>query len=177
MSFYKNPQGRSTLVVLILGLALLVACGQSQKVGSENLLDFEEQEGAKRLGEREKASPEPPPEQEKVTLGGGPSPSPEAPKSEEVKYFDVALVPDSPYYEPGNELTMTVNLTLRVTNRDATAERPKRSFTARDGSFSSGPLVPGQVWTFKFPTTGAWELQDDFAPFIFGTIQVIPPRE
>ncbi len=172
----RGLQRRLILVILVLAVGSMLACGKSQSVGSERLLEFEEQEGAKRLGQREEPSPEPA-EQEKAALAAKPASSPEPSPQTEVKYFDVSLVADSPYYDPGNELTMTVNLTLRVTNLDRTTERPQRSFTARDGSFSSGPLRVGQVWTFKFPTTGAWELQDDFAPFIFGTIQVISPRD
>jgi hypothetical protein len=160
------------LVVLVLSM---MACGEGQKVGSEKILDFEEQENAERLGQRQSPSPEPSPaagEGEKGALGQRtPSPAAAPPPAEE-KFFDVTLIAASPYYEPGNQLAMPTGLTLRVTNKDTTPERATRSFTAEDGSFDSGQLRPGQVWTMKFTKGGFWRIVDKAAPFIFAELEV-----
>lgn len=158
--------------ILMPALAILLiaaACGEPQKTGSEKLLEFEEQENKKRLGEKESPSPDAPTE---LVLGKeSPSPSPSPPPPVE-HFFDVSLTADSPYFQPGNALLIQAGVTLRVTNKDATSERPTRSFTAKDGSFDSGPLAFGKVWTQKFDNAGFWDIIDSNAPFILATLEV-----
>lgn len=161
-------------VLLLLG----AACGESQKVGSEKLLEFEEQENAQRLGER---TPEPTPEGTPRSLGVGeeeraaPTPTPEPTATPEPEYFDIALVPNSPYYEPGNSITIPAGTTIRVTNRDDTAERSDgRSFTAKNGAFHSGLLKPGESWTQLFSNPSTYEIIDEGLRFATGTLRVVP---
>ncbi len=158
----------------VLGLLVLVlaACGKPQSVGTEVSLDFEEQKEKNRLGDK---SPEPSPTGSPTTGAlGVPSPTPAAPSptAAEEKFFDVRLVADSPYYEPGNELVMPVGFVLRVTNADNTAERPQRSFRAADGSFDSGALNPGQTRVMGKLPPGRWKIEDMAAPFIFASLEV-----
>jgi len=160
-------------VILIVLSMLLAGCGEGGKVGGEDILDIDEQKDAKRLGSLED-SPEPAETAgDKAALGQAkPSSAPPPPPPAEKKYFDVFLVPDSPYYEPGNELVMSVGHVLRVTNRDGTAERPTRTFTAEDGSFDSGPLAAGKTWEMEFGRGGYFRILDKSAPFIFATLEV-----
>lgn len=172
-----------TKAIKILGalsavLLLLASCGESQKVGSEKLLEFEEQENARRLGER---TPEPAPEGTPLALGVGeeekaePTPTSEPAPTPEPVFFDVALVPNSPYYTPGNAMTVKVGTTLRVTNQDGTAERADgRSFTAKDGSFHSGLLKPGETWTWTFRQPASYEIIDEGLRFATASLRVVP---
>jgi hypothetical protein len=149
---------------------LLIGCGSGKDVGSEEILDFEEQE-AERLG----TSPSP-----EAANPGATQPPPQAPPAAqkpaapapEQTFFDVGLIATHPYFEPGDEIIITRGVTLRVTNKDTTAERPDRAFTAEDGTFDSGRLKPGQVWTMKFDSPGTWKIVDRAAPFISAKFEV-----
>lgn len=153
-------------------LLILSGCGSGKSVGSDEILDFEEQEES-RLGA---ASPSP----ESADNPGSapvaePPPPPQAaqPKpAESQTFFDVTLIPNHPYFEPGDEIVISAGTTLRVTNKDTTSERPERSFTADDGSFDSGMLKLGQSWTFKFDSPGSWRIVDRSAPFISARLDV-----
>lgn len=156
---------------------LFAACGEEQRVGSEKLLEFEEQEGAQRLGER---TPEPTPEgtpqslavdEEEEEEEAGPTPEPTPEPTAQV--FDVTLIPNSPYYEPGNSISIRVGVTLRVTNQDDTSERGGgRSFTDEDGAFHSGMLAPGESWTWVFDQPGTYNIVDEGLTFATATLRV-----
>ena len=159
-----------SLVSVLLVISLFAACGKENQVGSQKLKDIQES-GNKgpRLGEK---IPEPSNQPTQGALGAPtPKESPTS-KAPEEKYFDVTLVDYSPYYEPGAALTMPVGYVLRVTNKDSTEGRPQRSFEAADGSFSSGPLKPGQTWTQKFDSAGFWKVKDMAAGFILAELEV-----
>lgn len=156
------------LLALFLGAALS-GCGGAKRTGSEKILDFQEQEDAERLGEQaQAASPTPSPTETKAAV----SQNTQSPPPASETFFDVTLVAASPYFEPGNELVMPRSMTLRVTNKDNTAERPTRSFTDEGGSFDSGPLKLGETWTHKFAGPGNFRIVDSKAPFIFATLEV-----
>ncbi len=171
----KRPQG---LYILFSVIALLLsACGQPNKVGSEKLLEGLGGEVAEcRLGEK-CPTPSPPPEEGTTGDKGAitnPQPTQEAQPSPppQEQFFEVTLVEYSPYYEPGNALTMHRSLTLRVTNKDTCACRPWRTFTAEDGSFTSPRLAPGQSWTIRLGA-GSWTIVDQSAGFIRASLEVI----
>lgn len=169
---------RRFVPILILLALVASACGEKQKVGSEKLLDFKDQQGAQRLG-FETPPPDatpapksldsqvetPPP---RVT----PIPAPTA----QVQYFDVELIADSPFYkaggQPSNVIAMRQSAVLRVTNKDNTPERKCRSFTAKNGAFNSGCLSTGGSWTFKFPNTGRFAIVDEGLTFASATLEV-----
>jgi hypothetical protein len=164
----------STIGVAVL-LLLTAACGSGQKVGNEDLLNFQEQKNAQRLGE---ATPAPTPGASAgaLTVGSQPTPPPR-PKATppKVQYFDVTLVANSPFYKPGNALTIRVGVTLRVTNVDKTPERSSgRSFTDQAGSFNSGILKPGQSWTHTFTQPAQYEVVDQGLTFATARLQVSP---
>lgn len=162
------------ILALLMVIAFLgAACGGPPEVGSKDLLDFEEQKPKERLGEA--ASPTAPPAAARSPAAGStaaPVTKPPEPPRQEERFFDVKMVAQAPYFEPGEQLTMSMSFTLRVTNNDTTAERPTRSFTAEDNSFNSGPLKPGQVWTYKFKSRGTFSVVDSNAPFIRATLEV-----
>jgi hypothetical protein len=156
---------------LLIFTALLAGCSKGKSVGSDKVLDFEEQKGD-RLGA---ASPTPSPNaasaapaQNKPTQPAAQNPN----AKPQATFFDVTLIASAPYFEPGDQIVIARGTTLRVTNKDTTPERPKRSFTAQDGSFDSGMLSPGQVWTMKFDSPGVWRIEDRAAPFISASLEV-----
>ncbi len=164
-------------VCLIAMVAVFAACGESQKVGSEKLLEFDEQGPGQRLGGRTaapiKGTPKPltvdtpKPTAKPVST----TPKPEATPS----YFDLSLVADSPYYRPGNYTTIKAGVTIRVTNNDMTNERAKgRSYTDKSGSFHSGLIKPGAKWEWTFNSPGVYEIVDEGLTFATGRLEVIP---
>jgi len=148
------------------------ACGASQRVGSERLTEFEEQEVGPRLGQALEEEPEQP----GVTaapLAVGQRATPPTPlPTPTQRLFDVALVADSPFYHPGNRIIIAAGTTLRVTNRDTTPERPRRSFTDSNGAFSSGPLAAGQVWTQRFDAPAIYDIVDEGVTFARARLEV-----
>lgn len=173
----KSPM-RLLAAIWVLML-VLIACGESASVGSEDLLDIEEQRNAERLGQR--ASPTPEPTEEAggaLALGEQASPTPEqpSPPPAEKKYFDIFLT-SNPYYQGADgkyadHWRVPVGYILRVTNRDDTAERPFRTFTAEDGTFNSGRLTTGEQWETPLPRPGQWNIVDQCCPFIRGSLEV-----
>ncbi|MGH7858202.1 MAG: cupredoxin domain-containing protein [Candidatus Binatia bacterium] len=166
---------RKTLIIALLALVALLgaACGQDQKYGSEAIEDIKEQQDAQRLGQR---TPDPTPDkgQEVLNVGGTPTPMPQPTPTAAPEYFDVALVPDSPFYEPGNQVAIRAGVTLRVTNKDGTSERSEgRSYTAKSGAFDSGVLKPGETWTQLFTTPGRFEIVDQGLPFATAVLEVV----
>lgn len=169
---------RRVLPVLCVLALVGAACGEPQRVGSERLLEGveDEENGGPRLGERAEEEEEEAEGEEggRVAVEDEPDPTPEPtpqPTPEEV-FFDVALVPHSPYYEPGNRIIISAGMTLRVTNADDSSERPERSFTARDGSFDSGMLAHGETWTRTFDAPGTYEVADNGVPFATAVLEV-----
>ncbi len=164
----------------LVGIAILMtllgaACGSGQKVGNEGLLNFQEQKNAQRLGE---ATPAPTPGASVGALGIGSQPTP-APRPKatppKVRYFDVQLVSKSPFFKPGNALTIRVGVTIRVTNTDTTPDRRGgRSFTDQAGTFNSGLLKPGQSWLHTFTQPAQYEIVDQGLTFATARLQVSP---
>ena len=167
---------KRTAVFLFCVLVLvLAACGKDNVVGDEKLLDIEAQAEKCRLGQE---CPTPTPAgggDAKGAIGAAATTTTVAsppPPAEKEEFFDVTLVQDPPYFQPGNSLLMQSELTLRVTNKDTCTCRPKRTFEAKDGSFSSGFLVPNQSWTIRLGP-GFWDIVDQSAGFIVGTLEVV----
>jgi hypothetical protein len=158
------------LPVLVVCVALVgAACGQK-------LLNFQEQQNAKRLGEATAAPVKSP--SGALTVGGTqPTPPPTqkptaAPKKQ---YFDVSLVANSPFYKPGNSITIKAGVTLRVTNADTTPERKKgRTFTDKAGTFNSGTLTAGKSWTWVFNQPATYEIVDEGLTFATARLEVVP---
>ena len=162
-----------TLVIMLCGALLLGACGEGQKVGSEKLLEFDPQDPGARLGART-----PTPAETPATLAVDkqtPTPTVAPTATPAPKMFEIGLVPDSPYYEPGNRIVVRVGVTIRVTNQDGTPERAQgRSFTDKNGSFHSGMLKAGQTWTWTFDRPAFYEIIDEGLNFATATLEVSP---
>jgi plastocyanin len=73
-------------------------------------------------------------------------------------------------FERGSR-TMTVGTTVTWQNRDHTTH----TVTAADGSFDSGPIQPGEIYSVTFTGRGAFEYLCTIDPFMKGTIRVVLP--
>jgi hypothetical protein len=168
----------------VLFAAVAAACGENQRVGSEALLDVDEEGNSQRLGA---VTPTPvPATPAPLTVGDKPTPTPEptAGPTPRALVFEIRLVAESPFYEwrgsqddpfqPGNVFSMPASVELRVVNGDTTAERSKgRSFTDKNGAFHSGMLKPGgEAWTWVFDASGVFEIVDEGLPFANATLEV-----
>lgn len=58
---------------------------------------------------------------------------------------------------------------ISVTNRDST----DRTVTADRGEFDSGPIAPGETWTYDATRVGKFNFHDDTRPFVVGTLEVL----
>lgn len=169
---HRSSRRSARIAALMVLIALLAtACGGEKEFGSKDLLKFDDKKGQAGIQDTPTASPTQTPRSTPRSTSTQ-SPPKKSPTQGPEVFFDVTLTSDSPYFAPGNQLIMSAGVTLRVTNRDTTPERPTRSFTAEDGSFDSGPLKPGQVWTRKFTQKGSWRIVDSRAGFIFATLEV-----
>jgi plastocyanin len=73
-------------------------------------------------------------------------------------------------YEPHNVLVIIgVNNTVTFANKDGT----KHTVTARDHSFNSGDILPGQSWTHTFGTPGNYSFYCVYHTWMTGTIEVV----
>lgn len=58
---------------------------------------------------------------------------------------------------------------ISVTNRD----NQDRSVTADRGQFDSGPIAPGEAWTYTADKVGKFNFHDSSRPFVVGTLEVL----
>lgn len=156
---------------LICGLSLLMllgGCGGDTRVGSKKLLEIEEQKQKQRLGEFLK-SPEATPASPGTAALGTPAPSaPAAAPTEAQRTFEVTLIHDSPYYEPGNELEIPAGTKIIITNRDELTRR----FRTTNGPYDSGDLTQGQKYEFTANTRGVFQVADEHVPFATGKLTI-----
>lgn len=58
---------------------------------------------------------------------------------------------------------------VAVTNRDT----QDRTVTADRGEFDSGPIAPGETWTYDATRVGRFNFHDETRPFVVGTLEVL----
>ena len=154
------------MLVALLGL---VACGGGQETGSEDVLDFEEQQKADQLG----AATPTPSARAAATSAPVRTAAPAATSKPAAQTYEVQLIAGNPYYAPGDQLRMPAGTTIRVTNNDRTPERSKgRSFTAENGAFDSGLIKPGGSWTHVIAQKGTYTIVDTAVNFARATLTV-----
>jgi hypothetical protein len=160
-------RGFAVVLIVLFGCA---ACGGGQKTGSEDVLDFEEQQKADQLGA---VTPKPTAKPANVSSAPSRTVAPAATAKPAAPTYDVQLVPGNPYYAPGDELRMPAGTTIRVTNKDTTPERSNgRSFTAENGAFDSGLIKPGATWSKVIAQKGTYTIVDKAVNFARATLTV-----
>ena len=158
------------VVFVLVTLLGAMACGGGQQTGSDDVLDFEEQQKADQLGA---ATPSPTPRASAAAPAPTRTSAPAAKQQPSAQAYDVRLVAGNPYYAPGDQLRMPAGTTIRVTNADMTPERSKgRSFTAENGAFDSGLIEPGATWTKLITQKGTYTIVDTALNFARATLTV-----
>lgn len=159
------------LAALLLGLAAM-ACGNSNKVGSDSLVNFQD-EAQNRLGAAT-ATP-------RVTQAAASSATAApkgaitqaTPKPAERAAITVAINSDT-----GNTKGSFDPSVARVyagsevlwTNKDSVA----RSIVSDTDAFKSGPIAPGASWSYKFTTAGKFNYHDGTRPYAVAIVEVLP---
>jgi hypothetical protein len=160
-------RGVSLVFVLLLAFT---ACGGGQTTGSDEVLDFEEQQKADQLGA---ATAKPTTEPGGATSAPTRTAAPAKTVAPAVRMYDVQLIAGNPYYAPGDQLRMPAGTTIRVTNKDTTPERKNgRSFTAENGAFDSGLIEPNATWTKVIAQKGTYTIVDSALNFARATLTV-----
>jgi plastocyanin len=88
------------------------------------------------------------------------SPTAEAPSGSSVEIKDFAFNPAS--------ITITTGTTVTWTNNDTVPH----TVTAKDGSFDSGTISPGDSFTHTFDAAGSFDYACNFHPNMLGTVVV-----
>lgn len=161
-----RPKDLKSLLAGLTCLALLLAaCGSDNKVGSEELLKFEEK-GQGRLGEA--AVPSPEATQAQAQAQSSPTSKQVQAVQEQAPDIVVSIIRDSPFFDPP-AVKMLAGAKLRVTNKDA----QPRSYFSETGEFASGTLAPGESWEWVANVIGKFTVRDDTRPFVVGSFEVV----
>lgn len=175
---------RVRFALTLLLMLTLVACGESKKVGKDVDLDALNAK-ANRIGalKTDKGTGGKVGEKEQVEAAksdddvGGTSnePTEEQIAASSVK-FNLTAQGYDPYY-----IRVYVDGLVAATNEDTKVRTVKcaSGSDARGKSiscpadFDSGPMQPGESWTYKADTLGKYSFSDPDSPFTVGTLEVL----
>lgn len=164
-----------------LALALLIAfvgCSSEKKVGSgidvESLdararrlgkLDIpkEEEGGGGFVGQKEKEEQQQQQAQQSAQTAAEEAQLERLREASSVA-FNITSSGFDPYY-----IRVFQGGVISVTNRDT----QERSVVADRGEFDSGPIPPGDNWTYTADRVGKFNFHDGTRPFVVGTLEVL----
>lgn len=160
---------------------LLAACGEDNKVGEDVDLGIKSQVEQERLGARTTTTAPPettvPPEQQKASVGAAPTttappttapPTTQAPEKVAIEITINGDDSGTTQFEP-SQARVFVGSLVKWTNTDSVT----RSLEADDGTFASGPLQPGQSFTYRAEKVGRFNYTDGTRPYAVGALEVI----
>lgn len=158
-------------VVVIAIVAFSTSCSQEHGIGDESLLDFQERE-QQRLGQ---ASPTPSPEPQeqapapKEKQGVGQQ-QPQQQAQPQQPAIEIAIQSDNAG-SAFNPSVVRVSQGGKVSwiNRDSVV----RSVEADNGAFKSGPIAPGESWTWTATVTGKHGYHDGTRPYAVASLEVV----
>lgn len=165
-------------VAVAAAIVFSVACSNEKKVGSA--IDVEElaeknqalgqiekkkQDSGGFVGEAEKKQEEAAQQQQQQQANDA---AQQAAVEEQKKEAAVNVSITASGYDPYVIRVFTGGV-LRVTNNFT---KPA-TVTADRGEFDSGPIAPGDTWTFEPKTPGKFNFHDENRPFVVGTLEVI----
>jgi plastocyanin len=164
---------RSRLALGVCTAMLLAACGESNKVGSKSLINFQD-EAQQRLGQ---STPSPAPAPVAAATAGAPgkqalaAPT-AAPRqaSEEQVALTIAINDDSAgtNFDPSVARVLAGSQVRWVNN-----DKVPRSVESDTGAFASGMLQPGAAWIWKFKAAGKFNYHDGTRPYAVGLVEVV----
>lgn len=159
--------GKLVAIGIVLVLAMS-ACERKEKVGSETLLKSAEDEAAAAALRDIVNSPKPTTTQAgAIENSPGPQNSPSPQKQRET--IEIALVGETPYFQPGPHIRISGDTPIRIVNKD----NKTRRFVTIDGPYDSQDLAPGRTFEFLASERGKFKLEDPNAPFIQGVFEVL----
>jgi hypothetical protein len=163
---------RALVIMAIMSMLVAVGCSRKERVGTEELLDIEEEKQRERLGQILK-SPDPTEPAPSAAAIGGPSPDTQQQQQEEQQeqnqeIVELFLISEHPYYEPNPNMQVRVGSTLRITNRDDKVRR----YQSQDGTYDSGPIDPGGTVDVVCDVAGDFTIADENVPFATAFLQV-----
>lgn len=150
--------------VALLMVAVLVGCNKDTKVGEGLEGSLQEQKQAEAIG-RVIVSPEP--TATSAVLGESPEPEPSPSPTKRV-VFSLILTKESPFYDPGQEVTVQVGTVLKITNNDDKVRR----YATQGGPYDTGSLQPGGTIEIVLDIAGKWQIYDESVPFATATLEV-----
>ena len=170
-----------TLLLALVSLLTLAACGGGEETGDESLLNFDQEQAEKFGGSTttttaaaEVVATTAPPTTAAPKAAAGPTTTAPPrvtttvpPEKEEVT-IEVSINEQSPYFEP-SVVQVLVGSKVRFTNK-GTAPHSVLSDTA---AFDSGRIPPGGVWIFEAERPGRYNYSDGGRPFAVGSIEVV----
>lgn len=185
------------LLLTVLALAALSACGGDNKVGNKALLDFKQQAN-NRLGETTTTTaavtttaaaggraaattttkPKAPPAAATSTTARSAGAPPAttaataAAAAQTVREIDI-YGDNDPSHEALDPRVQTayVGSVIRWVNKDTVA----RSVRADSGQFASPMIQPGAHWDYTAGTVGVFSYSDDSRPYVTGEVRVSKP--
>ena len=176
---------RRTLLILVTTLlALLAACGEDSKVGSDKLKNFESQQGDGALGATTTtAAPETttttaapaattaPPKATTTTAKPAPTTTAAPTPTTAAPSIVVKIQGDGQgnAFEPSN-VRAYANSTIRFENVDTAAHQLR----GRNGEFQTPSIAPGSSYDFKATLApGNYEYTDTARPYAVGYLEVL----
>lgn len=160
---------RRTLV-LLLALAAIVsaACGEDTKVGSDDLLQFNEAATTTTGGAGGPASTAVATTAARAQTTAPPTTRPSVARAAPPVSGDFQLSITANGFDPDN---FAVKLGQRVvfTNKDSGRAH---SWVANDGTWDSGPLQPSEQFVYVANKPGVFDFKDEEVPFLIGRMEV-----
>lgn len=163
----------SLMCVAAAALLVLVACGENTKVGSEQLLDFEEEVqkglGGKAVTPAPAATVAPQasvPASRRAAIGA----QKDTPR-QNVATIDIQIQGDrvGSAFKPVVAVVFVGSI-AKWTNTDTKA----RSVEADGDEFTSGPIAPGAAWSYTTTKPGKFNYHDGTRPYAVATLEVRP---
>ncbi len=155
--------------------AVLTACGENN-VGS-GVKFGQGSSGQAALGSDPTPSPTKaptaPPTAQQAAAPPTHAPAPPPTAKPQVSHFAIAINSDSPQFNPPAARVYSGTI-IDFTNHDTVA----RSVVEDDQDnpnlhFSSGPIAPGQTWSFTAGTAGTFHYRDGTRPYVIGYFEVV----
>lgn len=175
IAFRRTRRSLAALALICLAALLATACSSDNKVGSEELLTFEQRQQDE-LGTTTTTSmaPEPAAEATDTTQPPAQAVATTAPPTTQAQVqqptLEIRIAGDNErsQFQPPAARVFTGSV-IRWANSDSVP----RSVVADDGTFDSGPIPPGGHWDYVANTPGRFNYSDGTRPYAVAILEVV----